>query len=278
MTETKNRDTVNLRIEGISESHFNQDPLASVDLNIWINDKQINNSKVDYLEVVMLPGREEVTANIKFNDLDYFIGSDIPEDWNTKLAEYRGNPLNLEAYSFTTKLMKIRSNFTVIEGLPIDKDLLSTCQGFDIDAYLSGLRVTPSKLKITISRGSPLEVQASYTPSTFLMNVNTNLTINEPSLDYWTENGWNTSLLDSEGVELAKFFQCKVKDNALTLFRGVILNKKYVNKINQKDTYSIRLNPATTLNNIQLTSISFLEIPGRRIIVNYATTNHTDYS
>lgn len=165
-----------------------KDPLYLKDLDIWIDNKKVDTSFIEYLEIVILPGREEVTANIKFTNSDYFIEGNAPEDWDTYLLKdytKEGWLVYSSDFSSANKLFKENSTKTIINGIPVGGDSFITdlSRGFDVEGYFSGLSTLVRKIVVRIQPTLPLEVEVTYPPMEFSININPKTTVNENLLN-----------------------------------------------------------------------------------------------
>ena len=164
-----------------------RDPLYLKDLNIWLDNKKVDTSFIKYLEIIILPGREEVTANIKFTNLDYFIEGEKPEYWdNYLLKDYTKKDFaKYIEISSIDNLRKENSTKTIINGMPVVGDgfITDLSRGFDVEGYYSGLNSFVKKIVVRIQPTLPLEVEVTYPPKEFAININPKVTVNENLLN-----------------------------------------------------------------------------------------------
>ena len=255
-----------------------RDPLHLKDLDIWIDNKKVNTYLIEYLDIVILPGRKEVTANIKFTNLDYFIDGDFPDDWEAKLKEYkytekeRNVPRTIEQ-----KLRDNKSTLTIINGIPIHEESINDIsRGFDIDGYYSGLIFPPSKIVVKLKPHFPLLVECTYAPREFSLNLNSSITFFDKNnkIDYLSSDGYDISLYSLEGEELVRFFHYVIKDNEIKLEKGIYLTEN-LSKINNKDTYIIKTIKDGELIGVKLEAVSQYQLPDKKSIIDYVSGTYT---
>lgn len=283
----------NLRIESkkYTDSSVVQNPFAAIcnpqntvtcihqNLDIWLDNKKVNAELIEYLDIIILPGRKEVTANIKFTTPDYFIEGEAPEDWEAKLKEYkyteeeRNVPRTIEQ-----KLRDNKSTLTVINGIPVyGESINDISRGFDIDGYYSGLIFPPSKIVVKLKPHSPLLVECTYAPGEFSLNLNPSITFfdKDNKLDYLSSDGYDISLCSSEGEELVRFFHYVIKDNEIKLERGIYLTDN-LNRVNTQETYIIKTVKDEKLTGVKLEAISQYQLLNKKLIIDFASGTYTN--
>lgn len=283
----------NLRIESkkYKDSSVVQNPFAAIcnpqntvtcihqNLDIWLDNKKVNAELIEYLDIIILPGRKEVTANIKFTTPDYFIEGEAPEDWEAKLKEYkyteeeRNVPRTIEQ-----KLRDNKSTLTVINGIPVyGESINDISRGFDIDGYYSGLIFPPSKIVVKLKPHSPLLVECTYAPGEFSLNLNPSITFfdKDNKLDYLSSDGYDISLCSSEGEELVRFFHYVIKDNEIKLERGIYLTDN-LNRVNTQETYIIKTVKDEKLTGVKLEAISQYQLLNKKLIIDFASGTYTN--
>lgn len=263
-------------------NHETLDPLLLKDLDIWLNNKKVNAELIEYLDIIILPGRKEVTANIKFTTPDYFIEGEAPEDWEAKLKEYKYTEKERNVpYHFITldqKLRDNRSTLTIINGIPVHGESINDIsRGFDIDGYYSGLIFTPSKIVVKLKPHTPLLVECTYAPGEFSLNLNPSITFfdKDNKLDYLSSDGYNISLCSTEGEELVRFFHYVIKDNEIKLERGIYLTDN-LNRVNTQETYIIKTVKDGKLTGVKLEAISQYQLPNKKLIIDFANGTYTN--
>lgn len=283
----------NLRIESkkYTDSSVVQNPFAAIcnpqntvtcihqNLDIWLDNKKVNAELIEYLDIIILPGRKEVTANIKFTTPDYFIEGEAPEDWEAKLKEYkyteeeRNVPRTIEQ-----KLRDNKSTLTVINGIPVyGESINDISRGFDIDGYYSGLIFPPSKIVVKLKPHSPLLVECTYAPGEFSLNLNPSITFfdKDNKIDYLSSDGYDISLCSSEGEELVRFFHYVIKDNEIKLERGIYLTDN-LNRVNTQETYIIKTVKDEKLTGVKLEAISQYQLLNKKLIIDFASGTYTN--
>lgn len=286
----------NLRIESkkYTDSSVVQNPFAAIcnpqntvtcihqNLDIWLDNKKVNAELIEYLDIIILPGRKEVTANIKFTTPDYFIEGEAPEDWEAKLKEYKytEEERNVDSHHRTIeqKLRDNKSTLTVINGIPVyGESINDISRGFDIDGYYSGLIFPPSKIVVKLKPHSPLLVECTYAPGEFSLNLNPSITFfdKDNKLDYLSSDGYDISLCSSEGEELVRFFHYVIKDNEIKLERGIYLTDN-LNRVNTQETYIIKTVKDEKLTGVKLEAISQYQLLNKKLIIDFASGTYTN--
>ena len=286
----------NLRIESkkYKDSSVVQNPFAAIcnpqntvtcihqNLDIWLDNKKVNAELIEYLDIIILPGRKEVTANIKFTTPDYFIEGEAPEDWEAKLKEYKytEEERNVDSHHRTIeqKLRDNKSTLTVINGIPVyGESINDISRGFDIDGYYSGLIFPPSKIVVKLKPHSPLLVECTYAPGEFSLNLNPSITFfdKDNKLDYLSSDGYDISLCSSEGEELVRFFHYVIKDNEIKLERGIYLTDN-LNRVNTQETYIIKTVKDGKLTGVKLEAISQYQLLNKKLIIDSASGTYTN--
>lgn len=286
----------NLRIESkkYKDSSVVQNPFAAIcnpqntvtcihqNLDIWLDNKKVNAELIEYLDIIILPGRKEVTANIKFTTPDYFIEGEAPEDWEAKLKEYKytEEERNVDSHHRTIeqKLRDNKSTLTVINGIPVyGESINDISRGFDIDGYYSGLIFPPSKIVVKLKPHSPLLVECTYAPGEFSLNLNPSITFfdKDNKLDYLSSDGYDISLCSSEGEELVRFFHYVIKDNEIKLERGIYLTDN-LNRVNTQETYIIKTVKDEKLTGVKLEAISQYQLLNKKLIIDFASGTYTN--
>lgn len=286
----------NLRIESkkYKDSSVVQNPFAAIcnpqntvtcihqNLDIWLDNKKVNAELIEYLDIIILPGRKEVTANIKFTTPDYFIEGEAPEDWEAKLKEYKytEEERNVDSHHRTIeqKLRDNKSTLTVINGIPVyGESINDISRGFDIDGYYSGLIFPPSKIVVKLKPHSPLLVECTYAPGEFSLNLNPSITFfdKDNKLDYLSSDGYDISLCSTEGEELVRFFHYVIKDNEIKLERGIYLTDN-LNRVNTQETYIIKTVKDEKLTGVKLEAISQYQLLNKKLIIDFASGTYTN--
>lgn len=286
----------NLRIESkkYTDSSVVQNPFAAIcnpqntvtcihqNLDIWLDNKKVNAELIEYLDIIILPGRKEVTANIKFTTPDYFIEGEAPEDWEAKLKEYKytEEERNVDSHHRTIeqKLRDNKSTLTVINGIPVyGESINDISRGFDIDGYYSGLIFPPSKIVVKLKPHSPLLVECTYAPGEFSLNLNPSITFfdKDNKLDYLSSDGYDISLCSTEGEELVRFFHYVIKDNEIKLERGIYLTDN-LNRVNTQETYIIKTVKDEKLTGVKLEAISQYQLLNKKLIIDFASGTYTN--
>lgn len=286
----------NLRIESkkYKDSSVVQNPFAAIcnpqntvtcihqNLDIWLDNKKVNAELIEYLDIIILPGRKEVTANIKFTTPDYFIEGEAPEDWEAKLKEYKytEEERNVDSHHRTIeqKLRDNKSTLTVINGIPVyGESINDISRGFDIDGYYSGLIFPPSKIVVKLKPHSPLLVECTYAPGEFSLNLNPSITFfdKDNKIDYLSSDGYDISLCSSEGEELVRFFHYVIKDNEIKLERGIYLTDN-LNRVNTQETYIIKTVKDEKLTGVKLEAISQYQLLNKKLIIDFASGTYTN--